>query len=147
MSILVDFIYCVQRHFQQNFSYIMATSFSGGKSRSTRREPPTVTMGKQLINFITCGYMSILVFSSCCYNLVYPSWCMSVNIFFNLYIKLKPLISSLLWSLDHENISFRSEVIHIKLLKNTCPGFTCRGFRPSHMIRSIRLCWLTAYCN
>jgi hypothetical protein len=35
------------------FGYIMATSFSGGRSRSTRREPPT--MGKQLVNFITCG--------------------------------------------------------------------------------------------
>ena len=32
--------------------YIMATSFNGGGSRSTRREPPT--MGKQLVNFITC---------------------------------------------------------------------------------------------
>jgi hypothetical protein len=32
---------------------IMATSFSGGGSRSTRREPPT--LGKQLVNFITCG--------------------------------------------------------------------------------------------
>jgi len=31
----------------------MATSFSGGRSRSTRREPPT--MGKQLVNFITWG--------------------------------------------------------------------------------------------
>jgi hypothetical protein len=31
----------------------MATSFSGGRSRSTRREPPT--MGKQLVNLITCG--------------------------------------------------------------------------------------------
>ena len=40
------------RHFQQYFSYVMATSFSGG-SWSTRREPPT--MGKQLVNFITCG--------------------------------------------------------------------------------------------
>ena len=30
----------------------MATSFSGGGSRSTRREPPT--MDKQLVNFITC---------------------------------------------------------------------------------------------
>ena len=29
---------------QQYFSYIMTTSFSGGRSRSTRREPPT--MGK-----------------------------------------------------------------------------------------------------
>jgi hypothetical protein len=32
--------------------YIMVTSFSGGRSRSTRREPPT--MGKQLVNLITC---------------------------------------------------------------------------------------------
>ena len=32
----------------------MATSFSGGRSRSTQREPST--MGKQLVNFITCGY-------------------------------------------------------------------------------------------
>jgi hypothetical protein len=30
----------------------MATSFSSGGSRSTRREPPT--MDKQLVNFITC---------------------------------------------------------------------------------------------
>ena len=30
----------------------MAISFSGGGSRSTRREPPT--MGKQLVHFITC---------------------------------------------------------------------------------------------
>jgi hypothetical protein len=34
---------------QQIFSYIMVTSFSGGESRSTRREPST--MGKQLVNF------------------------------------------------------------------------------------------------
>ena len=31
----------------------MATSFSGGRSRSTRIEPPT--MDKQLVDFITCG--------------------------------------------------------------------------------------------
>jgi hypothetical protein len=36
--------------FNATFSYIMATSFSGGRSW---REPPT--MGKQLVNFITCG--------------------------------------------------------------------------------------------
>ena len=36
------------------FNYgLMATSFSGGRSWSTRREPPT--MGKQLVNFITYG--------------------------------------------------------------------------------------------
>ena len=34
------------------FSNIMATSFSSGTSRSSRREPPTI--GKQLVNFITC---------------------------------------------------------------------------------------------
>ena len=31
----------------------MATSFSDGRSRSTRREPPT--MSKQLVSFTTCG--------------------------------------------------------------------------------------------
>jgi hypothetical protein len=35
------------------FQLFMATSFSGGGSRSARREPPI--MGKQLVNFITCG--------------------------------------------------------------------------------------------
>jgi len=40
------------------FSYIMETSFSGGGSRSTRREPPT--MGKQLVNFITCSCESAI---------------------------------------------------------------------------------------
>ena len=39
--------------FQQYFIDIMATSFSGGRSRSTRREPPT--MGKQLVSFSTCA--------------------------------------------------------------------------------------------
>jgi hypothetical protein len=34
----------------------MVTSFSGGGSRSTRRKPPT--LGKQLVNFITCGCRS-----------------------------------------------------------------------------------------
>jgi hypothetical protein len=32
---------------------MVLTSFSGGRSLSTRREPPT--MGKQLASFITCG--------------------------------------------------------------------------------------------
>ena len=36
------------------FQLYHATSFSGGRrSWNTRREPPT--MGKQLVNFITCG--------------------------------------------------------------------------------------------
>jgi hypothetical protein len=43
-------IFGVERHFQQYFSYIMATSFGGGRSR---REPPT--MGIQLVNFTICG--------------------------------------------------------------------------------------------
>ena len=50
----------VYRHFQQYFSYIMATSFSGGGSRSTQREPPTLE--KQLVNFITCGCESTAPF-------------------------------------------------------------------------------------
>ena len=39
-----------------------------------------------------------------------------------MYIKLKPLISFLLWNLQHENISFCSKVIPINVLENTCPG-------------------------
>ena len=35
----------------------MATSLSGGRSRSTRGEPST--MGKQLVNFITCAVSRI----------------------------------------------------------------------------------------
>jgi hypothetical protein len=51
---LIDWlIFVVQRRFQQYFSYIMETSFSSGRSRSTRRESPI--MGKQLVSFITCG--------------------------------------------------------------------------------------------
>ena len=46
--------------FNATFIYIMATRFSGGRSRSTRREP--LTMGKQLVNFITCGYESSALF-------------------------------------------------------------------------------------
>jgi hypothetical protein len=52
-SDLIWLIYYVQRHFQQYLSYIMATSFNGGGSRSTLREPPI--MGKQLVDFITCN--------------------------------------------------------------------------------------------
>ena len=51
----------VKRHFQQYFSYIMATSFSGG---GRRREPPT--LGKQLVNFITCGCESNAPFFVIC---------------------------------------------------------------------------------
>jgi len=36
--------------------YHMVTSFSGGRSRSTRREPSI--LGKQLVNFVTCGCQS-----------------------------------------------------------------------------------------
>jgi hypothetical protein len=45
-----------------NFHYwfVRATSFSGGRGRSTRREPPT--MGKQLVSFITCRCESRAVF-------------------------------------------------------------------------------------
>ena len=48
-----EFEFLVFNTTQQYFSYIMATSFSVGGSRSTRGEP--LTLGKQLVNFITCG--------------------------------------------------------------------------------------------
>ena len=52
---LIDFL-CVN----STFSNIMVTCFSGGGSWSTRRDPST--LGKQLVNFITCGYESIAPF-------------------------------------------------------------------------------------
>jgi len=51
-------IFGVKATFQQQ--YIMATRFSGGRSRSTRREPST--MGKQLVSFITCDCESSAFF-------------------------------------------------------------------------------------
>ena len=47
----------------------MSTSFSDGRSRSTRREPPT--MGKQLVNCIICSCESsapFLLFTKTCAN-------------------------------------------------------------------------------
>jgi hypothetical protein len=71
--------------FQQYFSYIMATSFSAGGSRSTRREPPT--MGKQLANFITCGWKTRTVAAAKGYfaflKLIYSS----------LAVKMRPLLT------------------------------------------------------
>ena len=55
-------------HSQQYFSYIMATSFSGGESLSTQKEQPT--MGKQLVNFIICGCES-----SAPFFVIYKSGC------------------------------------------------------------------------
>jgi hypothetical protein len=46
--------------FNATFIYIMATRFSGGRNQSTWREPPT--MGKQLVNLITCGCESSALF-------------------------------------------------------------------------------------
>ena len=46
------FVFGVKCHFQQYFSFFMATDICGGRSRSTRRVPPT--MSKQLVSFITC---------------------------------------------------------------------------------------------
>jgi len=61
---LIYLIFGAERHLQQYFSYIMATSFSGGRSPSTRREPPT--MSKQLVNFITCDCESSAPFYVIC---------------------------------------------------------------------------------
>jgi hypothetical protein len=54
----------------QYFSYIMATSCSGGRSRSTRGEPPT--MGKQLVEFIAYGCESSAPFLEACMSCIEP---------------------------------------------------------------------------
>jgi hypothetical protein len=53
MESMIDWLIDCLLVFNATFSYTMETSFSDGRSRSTRREPPT--MGKQLVNFIYCG--------------------------------------------------------------------------------------------
>jgi len=61
LQYMIDWsLFGVKRHFQQYFSYIMATSVNGGRSRSTRREPPI--MGKQLVNVITCAASRVHLF-------------------------------------------------------------------------------------
>jgi len=50
---LIDWFLVFNATFSNISAIWLATSFSDGRSRSTRREPPT--MGKQLVNFITCG--------------------------------------------------------------------------------------------
>jgi uncharacterized membrane protein (DUF373 family) len=64
-----------------------------------------------------------------------------------LYIKLKPLISFLLWNLHHENISFRSKVIPINVLENT---YVMRYFHDVNSIIKKRLnalIWYTVFKN
>ena len=49
----IDWLIVFNATFSNILAFIMATSFSGARNQSTQREPPT--MGKQLVNFITCG--------------------------------------------------------------------------------------------
>jgi hypothetical protein len=55
----------------------MAFSFSGGRRRSAWREPPT--MGKQLVNFITCGCESSAPFL----QFTKPTFDIFLDTFFN----------------------------------------------------------------
>jgi hypothetical protein len=61
---------------------VMATSFSGGRSQSTRREPPT--MGKQMVSFITCGCESSAPFFIC------PSLRQDVLWYTNVRLSVRP---------------------------------------------------------
>ena len=70
-DLMIDFL-C----FNATFSYIMATSFSGGRSRSIWREQPTTS--KLLVNFITCECESsapfFVIYKTGCEPT--PYWCM-----------------------------------------------------------------------
>ena len=73
----------------------MATSFSGGRSRSTQREPPT--MGNQLVNITTCGCESS---ASLCYPLF---WIVTVFIVCDSYLSMRA------------NIDTRVEVVLVQI--------------------------------
>ena len=89
--------------FNANFSYFMVNSFSGGRSRSTQREPPT--MGKQLVNFITCGCES-----SAPFFVIYKARCEPMPYWWKACMSSK--VIQLPNSLSHPGPSYK-EVIHI----------------------------------
>jgi hypothetical protein len=80
----------------------------------------------------------------CFTNFLWKQWLSSSRgtslwISSQMYIKLKPLISSLLSNLHHEHISFCSKVIPINVLKNTCPGFKPSCDRRSRNITAVNI--------
>jgi hypothetical protein len=79
----------------------MATSFSGGGSRSTQREP--LTMGKQLVNFITCGCESSAPF----FVIYKAGHCLKTTsfpylVFFQIFLKCQ-FIYNLIKNLENKN--------------------------------------------
>ena len=63
-------------------------------------------------------------------NIVLPRFRVSnVNIIFKTVYQIKAFNLFFIMKLHHENISFRSKVIPVNVLKNTCPGF-----RPSRHV-------------
>ena len=100
-------IFGVWCHIQQYFSYITATSFRGGRSRSTRREPPT--MGKQRVNLrVECTHFCNLQSQAQTHAVLYKS-------LINVDISLSSPLLAFHWILNqlcHRHIS------EIKLKKN-----------------------------
>jgi hypothetical protein len=64
---LIWLIFCVLAPLSAIFQLYHGDQFIGGRNRSTQREPPT--MGKQLVNFITCGCES----SECTFFVIYKA--------------------------------------------------------------------------
>ena len=105
----------------------MATSFSGGRSRSTRWEPPT--MGKQLVNFITCGcessapFLAFTMRARTSIKGIYPQKCPSIWVLSNLVVSTIPLCSTnyvnnrhrLIWTLckKYIQIGWKSKTFKI----------------------------------
>ena len=112
---------CFNATFYNIFSYILKTSFSGGGSRSTRREPPT--MGKQLVNFTTCGCeSSALFFVIYKARLLCNSYTCQLYIFFVLGQKLKcrELLS--------ENIPLKKHLTNPAVLLIHLSEYSWRGY-------------------
>ena len=78
----------------------MAISFSGGGNRSTRRETPT--MGKQLVNFVTCGCESSTPFF-CNLQSRAGTHAILVDYLKLLIYKQKIIMNTFACFMDHEN--------------------------------------------
>jgi hypothetical protein len=87
-----------EHRFQQYFSYIMVTSFNGGRSQSTRRESPT--MDKQLVyqnkkhtfNWLNTLHVTFTIRRyrlGCLYRLVLPVYALQLRVECILFLYLQ----------------------------------------------------------
>jgi hypothetical protein len=67
----------------------MATSFSGGRRQITQREP--LTIGKQLVNLITCGCEYLKEIKKHLFTVERPGWLNELGSYLTTHTSLSPI--------------------------------------------------------